>query len=46
VRQFQAVMDPFGVPVVEHGVHSGRQVGAVPGGNHQEPVALGQCGPA
>ena len=46
VRQFQAVVDPLGVPVVEHRVHSGRQVGAVPGGNHQEPVALSQRGPA
>lgn len=39
-------MYPLGVPVVEHRVYSGRQVGAVSGGNHQEPVALGQRGPA
>ncbi len=38
VGWLQAGGDPFGVPVVEHGVDCGGKVGAVPGRDDHEPV--------
>ena len=39
VGRFQAGGDPLGVPIVEHGVDSRGQVGALPGGDDHEAVA-------
>jgi hypothetical protein len=38
VRDLEAGRDPLGVPVVQHGVHGGGEVGAVLGRDHHEPV--------
>jgi hypothetical protein len=42
IGSLKACLDALGVAIVEHRVHGGRQVSAVPGGNDQEPVTAPQ----